>query len=46
VLDDPDTARRRAARVRDALMTALRPLQSAGQSAADLIKAIIAVRER
>jgi hypothetical protein len=46
VLDDPDTARRRAAELRDALVTALRTLQSAGQSAADLIKAIIAAREQ
>lgn len=44
VLDDPDTARRRAAELREALVTALQTLQSAGESAADLIKAIIAVR--
>lgn len=44
VLDDPDTARRRATELREALVTALRTLQSAGESAADLVKAIIAVR--
>lgn len=44
VLGDPDTARRRAAELREALMTALQTLQSAGESAADLVKAIIAVR--
>jgi hypothetical protein len=44
VLEDPDTARRRAAELRAALVTELRTLQSAGESAADLVKAIIAVR--
>lgn len=44
VLDDPDTARRRAEELRAALVTELRTLQSAGESAADLVKAIIAVR--
>jgi glycosyltransferase involved in cell wall biosynthesis len=44
VLGDPNTARRRAAELRDALLTALRTLQSAGESFADLVKAIIAVR--
>jgi hypothetical protein len=44
VLDDPDTARQRATELRDALVTAVRTLQSAGESAADLVKAIIAVR--
>jgi len=44
VLDDPDTARRRAAELREAFVTALRTLQSAGESAADLVKAVIAVR--
>lgn len=44
VLGDPDTARRRAAALREALLAALATLQSAGASAADLVKAIIAVR--
>lgn len=44
VLGDPDTARRRAAELRDALLTAVQTLQSAGESAADLVKAIVAVR--
>lgn len=44
VLDDPDTARRRAAELREAFVTAVRTLQSAGESAADLVKAVIAVR--
>jgi glycosyltransferase involved in cell wall biosynthesis len=44
-LGDPDTARLRAAELRGALMAALRTLQSAGESAADLMKAIVAVRE-
>ena len=44
VLGDPDTARRRAAELRDALLAALQTLQSAGESAADLVKAIVAVR--
>jgi hypothetical protein len=44
VLDDPDAARRRAAELRDALVAALRTSRSAGASAADLIKAIMAVR--
>nr|CEL20904.1 hypothetical protein [Kibdelosporangium sp. MJ126-NF4] len=44
VLDNPGTARQRAAELRVALVAALRTLQSAGQSAADLVKAILAVR--
>jgi glycosyltransferase involved in cell wall biosynthesis len=46
VLADPDTARRRAKELRAALVAALRTLQSAGESAGDLVKAIIAVRDR
>lgn len=45
MLGDPDTARRRAGELRDALMTTLQTLQSAGGSAADLIKAITAARD-
>lgn len=45
VLADPKTARRLAARLREGLMRALATLQSAGGSAADLVKAIIAARE-
>jgi glycosyltransferase involved in cell wall biosynthesis len=45
VLGDPDTARRRAAELREALIATLATLQSAGQSAADLVKAIAAARE-
>lgn len=44
VLADPETAKRRAAHLREALVTALRTLQSAGESAADLVQAIIAAR--
>ncbi|HWO61146.1 MAG TPA: glycosyltransferase [Umezawaea sp.] len=44
VLDDPATAKRRAAELREALVTELRTLQGAGESAADLVKAILAVR--
>jgi glycosyltransferase involved in cell wall biosynthesis len=45
VLADPDTARQRARDLRAALVAALRTLQSAGESAGDLVKAIIAVRD-
>ncbi|PPK70413.1 glycosyltransferase [Actinokineospora auranticolor] len=45
VVDDPRAARRRAAELRGAVVAALRTLQSAGQSAGDLIKSIMTVRE-
>jgi len=45
VVDDPQAARRRAVELREAVVTALRTLQSAGQSAGDLIKSIMTVRE-
>lgn len=40
----PDVARQRAERLREGLMEALATLQSAGGSAADLVKAIVAAR--
>ncbi|WP_342673734.1 glycosyltransferase [Actinospica robiniae] len=44
VLADPETAKVRAARLREGLRQALVTLQSAGASAADLVKAIVAAR--
>jgi hypothetical protein len=44
VLGDREAARRRAAGLREALLEALRTLQSAGESFADLVKATNAVR--
>lgn len=46
VLGEPDAARQRAASLRDAIMTTLQTLQSAGGSAADLVQAISAARDR
>ena len=45
ILEHPDAAAERAARLREGLIQALATLQSAGASAADLIKAIMAARE-
>lgn len=44
VLARPEMARQRAERLREGLMEALATLQSAGGSAADLVKAIVAAR--
>lgn len=44
ILARPDVARQRAERLREGLMQALATLQSAGGSAADLVKAVVAAR--